>query len=675
MQNVKKIFIDEGLDLVNELESLLIELESNGASEEIVNGIFRIMHSLKGGSSMFGFQKLDELTHNLETIYNIIRDDYSLVSDKIIELTFKSVDLIKSLLSENINQNTNQSVNLLIGEILELVNKIEHKPLSSHQTTESVPHLGQKSFYILFRPEQNILKNGTEPLYITEELVDLSEDSFTIAHTSNIPPIEQFDTNLCYTWWELVICSKASQDEIESVFMFVEDEAEIEIKELSPENILSNESIRTFLEQEANKNTNQTLNLNQLFSYSSDKTNITKTDVKQGTSEEQVLIQNMSKNDNLNIKVSSQKLDELMNMVSELVTTQARLQVFSDNSENPELSAIAEEITKITLRLRDNAFSIILIPIESVLIKYRRLVRDLSISLDKPIQFNTEGTDTELDKTIIETINEPLLHLIRNCIDHGIERKEERLSLGKPEQGTISLKAYYSGSNVHIEISDDGAGLNLNLIRQKAIEKEIIDKNTKLSNKEIIELIWLPGFSTAKKVSELSGRGVGMDVVKKKISDVRGEIDVKTEQNKGTTFTLKLPLTLSIIDGLLVEVNNIKYIIQLSVIEKIHKINHSALSESFNDFMVLDNQQIPYIYLRDVFAYTEKAEQEHVIVVRYEDKLIGIVVDAVIGEYQAVLKPLGHHYNTLQIFSGGTILGDGNIALVLDTNKIIKENS
>jgi two-component system chemotaxis sensor kinase CheA len=363
-----------------------------------------------------------------------------------------------------------------------------------------------------------------------------------------------------------------------------------------------------------------------------------------------------------------------MNLVSELVTTQARLTLYADTDGRPELMAIAENVQKLSRQLRDNAFSIVLIPIENMLTRFQRLIRDLSKELKKDVVFEAEGTDTELDKTIIENLTDPLMHILRNSLDHGIETPDVRITKGKPPQGKILLKAFYSGANVIIQIFDDGAGIDPNVIRIKAIQKALISPEATLSKKEILDLIFIPGFSTATNITDVSGRGVGMDVVKRKISDIRGEVDVESELNIGTTLTIKLPLTLSIIDGLLIKLEDIHVVLPLTVIDKIYAVEHYKLMKAFNNTIVLDGEQIPFFYLRHELELPIDDETTHdqIIVVRYEDKRIGLAVDSVIGEYQAVLKPLGKHYKKQEIISGTTILGDGTIALVMDTNKAIK---
>jgi two-component system chemotaxis sensor kinase CheA len=319
--------------------------------------------------------------------------------------------------------------------------------------------------------------------------------------------------------------------------------------------------------------------------------------------------------------VASDKLDGLMNLVSELVTTQARLSLYAERNALPELIAIAENVEKISRQLRDNTFTICLIPLETMVIRFQRLVRDLSHELGKEVTFVTEGTDTELDKTIIENLADPLLHILRNSIDHGIESAEARRQKGKPAQGTILLKAFYSGAHVHIQVKDDGAGINARRVREKALSRGLIHPEAVLSEKEIFDLIFVPGFSTAAAVTDVSGRGVGMDVVRRKIADLRGEVEVQSAVDAGTTITIKLPLTLSILDGLLVGIGDTRFVIPLSVVGKCYEIEHARLVSTYNNVIHLDGEAIPYFYLRGEFDITGEApEIEKVIIIRYEDK-------------------------------------------------------
>jgi two-component system chemotaxis sensor kinase CheA len=379
---------------------------------------------------------------------------------------------------------------------------------------------------------------------------------------------------------------------------------------------------------------------------------------------------------NSNVRVSSERLDELMNLVSELVTTQASLTLLSESDQSLQLTAIAENVEKITRRLRDNAFTMSLIPIESLIVRFQRLVRDLSAELKKDVEFRVEGTDTEIDKSIIEKLSDPLLHLLRNAIDHGIESPEEREKKGKRKQGTIHFKSYYSGANVIIEIKDDGAGIKFEKIKKIAIERGLIAPDAELSEQETINLIFLPGFSTADHITGVSGRGVGMDVVKRNIGDIRGEIEVSTQVGKGSTFQIKLPLTLSIIDGLRVEIGTTEFILPLFAVQKCYEIVTAQLTDTFNQWATLDGQRIPFLFLREDFRATNEAPYHSQIIKMVQNgNPVGLVVDRIVGDYQAVLKPLGHLYRNQDEFSGATILGDGTVALVIDPVKLIQKHS
>jgi len=365
-----------------------------------------------------------------------------------------------------------------------------------------------------------------------------------------------------------------------------------------------------------------------------------------------------------------------MNLVSELITAQSRLDLIASKLNHPDLEVVTENFEKLSRQLRDNAFDMSLIPLESVAVRFKRLIHDLSKSLEKEVDLVTEGLDTELDKNIIEKLIEPLLHIIRNSMDHGIENRDERLAKNKPATGTVLIKASTAGSYVQIEIEDDGAGLDLMKIRKKAVEKGIIQDEARLTDDEIAQLVFEPGFSTAELVTDVSGRGVGMDVVKKRIQEMRGMIELSTEKDLYTRISIRLPLSLSIIDGLLTRVGEGYYVIPSSVIRKIHFIKQKSLKKGFRQVVELDGAQLPYLNMYDEFVGDGNApEDQLVIAVSFNNQLFGLVVDEVIHEYQAVIKPLGRLLIGKNAFSGASILGTGQLALVIDTNKMIKKYS
>ena len=466
------------------------------------------------------------------------------------------------------------------------------------------------------------------------------------------------------------MATQKGQNAIDDVFIFVEGDSDLEVQHLAAGNLLEQKEFVDAAKQ-LFQSSQKTVGYDEIRKIVPSQPQVQRQESQSGTKRPAVKDTSIS-----SIRVASEKLDELMNLVSELVTTQARLTLFSEETNLPGLTVIAENVQKLSRQLRDIAFSIVLIPIETLITRFHRLVRDLSRSLNKDVQFVTEGTDTEMDKTIIEGLSDPLMHILRNSLDHGIEDAATRIRAGKPARGTILLRAFYSGANVMIQVSDDGAGMDPRVIQAKAVEKGIIAADRKLSKREILELVFMPGFSTSKEVTDVSGRGVGMDVVKRKIMELRGEVEVDSEKGVGTTITIKLPLTLSIIDGLLVRVHETNYVIPLSSVDKIYAVEHKKVVDQFNDVVVLDGQQVPFFNLRKEFNQPEfPDEMEQVIVVHYEEKKVGFVVDLVVGEYQAVLKPLGRHYKNQDMISGATILGDGTVALVMDTNRIINQFS
>ncbi|HNV52935.1 MAG TPA: chemotaxis protein CheA, partial [Tenuifilaceae bacterium] len=495
----------------------------------------RVMHTLKGNSSMFGFDLIDKFTHNLETVYDLIRSNQLQLTPQVLNVTLSSVDHLKAMLDEGNYEDPDflTTHNGLIAKINQLINPNkgeQDKPQTNSVEfkSDSVVH----TYYVMFEPQSNIFRNGTNPFYLLDELSMLGQTK-VFAHFNRVPLFDKINPEQCYVYWEVIVASEQGVGAINDVFIFVETDSKLEIQKVADINLLSDPKFVDEVTQLANVQkdigyvTIQRVANQAIARHNKQKSEVVK--------RERIGFKDKSA---ASIRVSSDKLDGLMNLVSELVTTQARLSLFAEENSVPGLGPIVENVQKLSRQLRDIAFSIVLIPIENLFGRFQRLVRDLSMELKKEVEFITEGADTELDKTIIENLSDPLMHIIRNSLDHGIEEASVRLSQGKSTKGKIVLKAYYSGASVIIQISDDGAGIDPEIIREKAILKGIIPPERKLSKKEILDLIFLPGFSTAKKVTDVSGRGVGMDVVKKKISEIRGEVEVDSEVGLGTTITI-----------------------------------------------------------------------------------------------------------------------------------------
>ena len=686
MDNFRRKFVEEASDLIDNLEATVLELEDRPTDSSIVQRVFRIMHTLKGNSSMFGFTQIDRFTHQMETIYDQIRSNEREVDSTVLDLTLRSVDHLRSLLRESGQESAEVMVeqeelmrvmsDIIEGRATVLEKKksldsksdgvsAERSQAAVSVSTEPVAEGQYATYYVRYAPVSDIFGNGTNPLYQVDELCALGQ-ALVRTCMDKVPKLEQMDPSFCYTAWEVIIATQKGQNAIDDVFIFVEGDSDLEVQQLSAGNLLTNQDFVSSV-QRLWERSEKPVGSEEI------RKEIPVQPVEQKVASQSGERRSAAKDMSISsVRVASEKLDELMNLVSELVTTQARLTLFSEESNMPGLTVIAENVQKLSRQLRDIAFSIVLIPIETLITRFHRLVRDLSRSLNKDVRFVTEGTDTERDKTIIEGLSDPLMHILRNSLDHGIEDAETRIRAGKPAQGTILLRSFYSGTNVMIQVSDDGAGMDPKVIQAKAVERGIVSADRKLAKREILELVFLPGFSTSKVVTEVSGRGVGMDVVKRKIMELRGEVEVDSEIGVGTTITIKLPLTLSIIDGLLVRVHETNYVIPLSSVDKIYAVQHEKVVDQFNDVVVLDGRQVPFFNLRKEFSLPEFPDKmEQVIVVNYEERKVGFVVDLVVGEYQAVLKPLGRHYKNQDMISGATILGDGTVALVMDTNRII----
>lgn len=670
MDNFKKKFVEEAFDLLNELETVLLKVESTSENKEQIEHIFRIMHTLKGNSAMFGFGMIDQYTHQLETIFDLIRNGKMSLSLDLMDLTLASVDHIKNLLDEDASsksevQNTHKELLAKINSIVAGMSGISHE----NKKEVIVESDNLKTYYVRFAPNFDILSNGTNPLFLVEDFRALGK-YLAFPSMESLPLFNEFDPEKCYTSWDIIVSTKSEIDKINEIFIFAEDNCKLEIQKISDDNLLEDNNICNLLKEAGSGYKSISFQkISELISLGKSpekkKENVERKDISDVTNK----LKNIS-----SIRVSSDKLDELINLVSELVTTQAGLSLLAEKINNKDLLVVAEDVEKLSRRLRDSTFSVRLIPIENMITRFQRLVRELSHELKKDIEFKVEGAEIELDKTMIEGLIDPVMHIIRNSIDHGIESGKERSLHGKSEKGEILFKAFYSGSNVYIKISDDGAGIDANKIRKNAIKKGLIQPDAVLSNKEILDLIFVPGFSTAETVTNISGRGVGMDVVKRKISDLRGEVSIDTEVNKGTSITIKLPLTLSIIDGLLVKIDDSFFVIPLASVNKCFEFQHSTLVNAVNNLIFVNDGHIPFIYLRSEFGiYTECPPLEQVVVIEFADTRIGLTVDKVVGEYQAVLKSLGNFFKKQDIISGATILGDGTVALVVDPNKIISQ--
>ena len=686
-ETMQAAFREEADELLAELESALLELESTPDDQERIGQVFRTMHTIKGSGAMFGFEDIAHFTHEVETVFDLVRNGQLEVDKALIDLTLQARDHILTLLHEPEVVDEQQGLSIIerMKTLSQAAEGTDQETEDETTPEEAAPGEGDLVCYrIRFQPNQNIFLSGTNPLLLLDELKGLGECTI-VADTSAIPTLEEINPELCYTSWDIVLTTVKGLNAIKDVFIFVEDDSKITIDiiqesktfDAGPEARRLGEILLDKGDIDREK-LQQILNEKKLLGdilvdaglVTNEKVEAALAEQKQikATRERRLKAETAS-----SIRVRSDKLDTLVDLVGELVTVQARLsQSSAKESGNTDLVAISETVERLTAELRDNAMSLRMVPIGTTFSRFRRLVRDLSNQLGKKIELTTEGAETELDKTVIERLNDPLVHLIRNCIDHGIEIPETRASKGKPETGTIHLKSSHSGAHVLIQIIDDGAGLDLERIRAKAIERKLIEASAELAEREVYQLIFAPGFSTAQVVTDVSGRGVGMDVAKRTIDNLGGAIEIDSRPGQGTTITLKIPLTLAIIEGLLIKIGEDCFVVPLSTVEQCVELTRADVEASHGRNIInLRGEVLPYIKLRETFNIAgDRPAIEQIVVTRTENQPVGFVVDEVIGQIQTVIKTLGKMYQNIDGVSGATILGDGTVALILDVLKL-----
>jgi two-component system chemotaxis sensor kinase CheA len=646
----RQAFQEEARELLAELESALLELDQKRDDREVVGRAFRALHTIKGSGAMFGFDDIAGFAHNLETAFDGLRNGQLAATADLINLTLAAGDQIKTMLDEAAGHGTvDQSRTAgIVAALRRLTGSPEPQP-GAAPTPPVAPGIGDHGlacdWHIRFRPGPNVIVNGTNPLLLLRELRELGQLRIDL-DTAAIPPLNEIDAERCYLAWDMVLTTAAAAEAIRDIFIFVEDDCELTIEPgCGP---------------------------------AADKRAPPITAAKQNAPAAKQNAQDVSRAAGSgapsSIRVSADKLDQLVNLVGELVTVQARLTEVAGRRDDPDIQAVSEEVERLTAELRENSMSIRMLPLRTTFERFRRLVHDLGAELHKDVDLTIEGADTELDKTVIDQLNDPLVHLIRNSMDHGIETPEARRAAGKTSTARIHLSALHSGANVLIRVSDDGRGLDVEAVRDRAIEQGLIDASARLSEAEIFSLIMAPGFSTAREVTDVSGRGVGMDVVRRSVEALRGSIEIGSKPGEGVAVTLRLPLTLAIIDGLLVRVGHAHFVLPLAnSLECVELTRHDIEEAHGNHIANVRGEIIPYIRLSEYFHMeTSRPEREQIMVVETEHGHYGFVVDQVLGDHQTVIKNLGKLYRNVQVVSGATILGNGNVALILDPHRLVQ---
>ncbi|ADL68946.1 CheA signal transduction histidine kinase [Thermoanaerobacterium thermosaccharolyticum DSM 571] len=643
-----EIFLEESEEHIESLNENLLQLEKNPEDSHIIDEIFRSAHTLKGMAATMGFENMTRLTHKMEDVLQEIRSNSIKVTSNLMDVLFKCMDALSSM-TGIISESGNDSYDIEnLIELLETNNSKEEVAATNIENSKSLDsnNINVYEKDIIEKAASQGYKTYSIEVVIDKNCVMKSARAFIVFNTldnlgdivDSTPSVEDIEDEKFDDRFTVHLISKHEKDVIKSKLMSIS-----EIKNINIEELLYSKEIKD------NKKFGPT-NLG-----SNDQIKHSKT--------------------NKSVRVDIERLDNLMNLVSELIIIKTRLEGIESNEKNPDTISTIEYLERITTNLHDAVMKVRMVPVERVFNRFPRMVRDLSRELNKKITLNMYGQDTEVDRTVIDEIGDPLVHLMRNSIDHGIETPEVRVKKGKPETGVINLKAYHEGNNVIIEVSDDGSGINFEKVKNKAYEKGMLsaDEVEELSNEKLIKLLFEPGFSTSDTISDISGRGVGLDVVKNKIESLNGSIEVKTEVDKGTKFIIKLPLTLAIIQALLVMVGNEKYAFPLNSISEIVNKNKNEIHlVQGKEVVMYRGKVIPLIRLHNILDLKSNEDSDNFIcvIIKKGDNLAACSVDELIGQQEIVIKPLGKYLSNVKIIAGATILGDGQVALIIDSNNL-----
>ncbi len=629
--NMIEDFRVESFEQLQAMEDGLIEIQNSGFSSEAMGSIFRAAHTIKGAAGMFNISFIVSFTHILENLFDEVRNERLSINDDMISLFLNAKDHIETLINLACTKQSPDEATSIKTKELEEKLKVYLKDKETSPTHKEVKKESKKEtkeWHISLRLHQNILKDGMDSKSFILFLASLGEIVNIQTLTDKLPPFNELEPLKFYLGFEIDFKSDISKEEIIDVFDFVSEGSEIKVSEI--------------------KAKEQTPQISQ----------IPQTTITPASS----------------IRVDSFKIDHLINMIGELVIANANVMQQAMSLQNSELSESISTVSLMVEEIRESAMQIRMVQIGETFNKFKRIVRDVSKNLNKEIELVISGGETELDKTVVEKISDPLIHLIRNAVDHGVEPMSERIAKGKSLKGLVKLEAYHDRGNIVIEISDDGKGLDKDELLKIALAKGIAEPNRVYSEKEVFNFIFEAGFSTAKEVTNISGRGVGMDVVRKNIEALRGVVDISTEKDKGTTFQIRLPLTLAIIDGFLVKVGKTSYVIPLDMVVECLELSKNYKDEMHeNDYINLRGHILPLLPIREFFSEDEnELKRDNIIVTQFGGYKVGILVDMLLGEFQTVIKPLGKIFKNLKGISGATILGSGEVALILDVPALMQ---
>jgi two-component system chemotaxis sensor kinase CheA len=702
LDDALETFILECRELLEDMETALLSVELAEEKDELVNAIFRAAHTIKGSSGLFSLDPVVAFTHVVESVLDRVRAGKLTIADQLVVLLLACCDHIGSLI-DGVAHGENAGAPELLEQGEPLIQQLRSyldvapKAAAVHDVVgaeaEQVQrikgngvHADHWHISVRFGPE--VLKNGMDPLSFIRYLGTMGRISGIATLPDALPAVQDMDPELCYLGFEIAFQSKADKAAIERVFEFVRDDCRLLIL---PPNSLISEYVALLQQHqgEASRLGDMLVKCGTLTVQELDTALNSQSDtpakpigtilVEQGSVQPEVVeaaltkqkqIKDLSAAESHSIRVDADKLDQLINLVGELIIAGASVNMIAHKAQITELQESASKLSLLVEEVRDSALQLRMVKIGATFSRFQRVVHDVSRDLGKDVELLIRGEDTELDKTVVEKIGDPLMHLVRNSMDHGIESAEIRLARGKPAKGILKLNAFHDSGSIVITVQDDGGGLKRERILAKAIERGLVEAGHHLSDAEVYALIFEPGFSTAEKVTNLSGRGVGLDVVKRNITALRGTVSLSSEEGVGTTVSVRLPLTLAIIDGFLIGVGKSVYAIPLDMIEEC--IAFSA--ESGHDFTNLRGEVLPFIRLRELFGIQgQPLRGENIVVLKYNGQKAGLVVDTLMGEFQTVIKPLGDMFNQVSCISGSTILGNGGVALILDVPALVRQ--
>lgn len=658
------IFRIEAAELLEQMEQGLLDLEHRLDDRTLVDAVFRALHTLKGSGAMFGFDRLAAFTHHCETAFDRVRKGLADATPELVSAVLDARDHMRALV-ENPAADHADEERYLLDRLQAAVSGAVPSPVAAVavETPAAVaPEASAKAttWRIRFGLPENTFVNGTNPLSFLDELRAMGECR-VVLDRSALPPLEKLDPTALYFTWDVTLTTSKSRADIEDVFLFVMDDMTLEIEEAVGSEPVIDEAPPIIAPAAAQP-----------------AATVTETPMERQSSEPTARPVPETADPKLRRKVESvrvpaERLDELMDRVGELVIVQSRLQQIAAGSADIGLRTVSEEMERLCSELRVTMMVLRMVPVATLFDRYRRLVHDLQRDTGKKIELSTDGESTEMDKTVIERLADPLVHLVRNSADHGLEPTEARIAAGKPEAGSIRLSARQTGGEVIISVTDDGRGIDRAKVRAKAETAGLIQPGATIPDQDLLQLIFQPGFSTASSVTNLSGRGVGMDVVKKAIESLHGSIDIASRPGEGSTVSLRIPLTLAIIDGLLVRVGEGHYVIPLPAVEECIEISQEEdLRSRGRAFLSLRDALVPFIRLRELFVTGTKPDPyQKMVVVSTGEERVGLIVDQIIGHHQTVIKSMSKLHDDVTTFSGATILGDGSVALILDVANLV----